>query len=469
MPGSKSKQRRAQRRKKQRTLQREEPIDEGQRVLSQEEQHRDRMAQGLLPALTALPAGSIRQGQGSREISPYDLNYHYDGTLALRLAIGHVAGLGPYGSAFRKLVVDNLLCSLLSELFPWLAAVQFLPDPGLRSSPSCHLLLYFGTDRPSRLALFTLTTGYNTNVLVHVLPSGLLASSAANPGRLLAGLPARPPPHAAYQPRSLPPASAQHPGTAVRLPSFETVDLPEPSCVTVKIRGLDFRYHRPGVTAAFLEASGYDPTSFSVRQEHYPPIRVHGEQPLRAGVPGAHVLDCSIIMASVFPPPDDPCMSRASLQWLLPGHSHKVRVTVLPPWARPVSGGPVCPPPPPLPVRAQRPLSEPDPWEPRQRCWTPAPAPQRSPATAPVAGPTRSLRPTRTGSNDAPSAARQGDMGEEWEEELSDAVRRSLRLGLRQELDDMGAVMADGFSGADAAAEPFDLYGSPTSSDYGLW
>lgn len=282
---------------------------------------------------------------------------------AYRLPVGSVQEFGPYRSAHRQHVIDNFLCVLLAELFPWISGIQWLPDPHARHLPGSSLLLFFPESRPSPVNL-----DCNSTIHFRILMSGLIV-----PVEGVHGPTSLSPSIFGIAPRRSSPSPVPHPyptdivasdlansvGVYLR-PSLLMMNLPDPACVTVKIRGLHRSLHRYGVTSAFLVASGYPPSSFAVLLEFYPPLCVRG-RPLSSSEPAPPPLpqDFSALFATVSPPPDDPLMLSASRSWLLPGQPHPVRVSIIPSMARPIAGTPLYPAPPPLRICPQRPLAAP--------------------------------------------------------------------------------------------------------------
>lgn len=335
---------------------------------------------------------------------------------SFRIDVGAIRELGAFNSAARAQTVENLVVAILSELWPWVTGVQFLPGSQQRdiSSPACHLLLFFGSSPEACTAWIELSR--HNRLDFSVLPSGLIAPLSAVSTAMFCALPP-----SLYPRRSLPlpplpvptqaEADARKPVTTYLRLNWGALP---PNAVTVKIRGLSPSMQRMGVTSAFLVASGYPPSSFSVHLEYYPPFTVHG-QPYPSLLGGFR--DYSTVFATVFGPPHDPMLAQASRKWLLPGHSHPVRVSVVPSQARVVTGTPICTPPPPMHLHPQRPALSPvqpsAPALPAQRPLpmrpTPAPAPA-APPPPPASPSAAALAPRRLSLHaDAPTSAR-GDV-----------------------------------------------------------
>lgn len=366
-------------------------------------------AASLYPALHALLRSSPCIGFADQDRRP-----PLDGTsVTLRFRLGSVQEFGPFSSAWRELTIDNFVCVMLSELFPWISGVHFLPDTASRALPSCHLL---APTPEAWNACRAVSTINSAEICFSILRSGLIAprpQQASGPPCIFYGLPARGRPFSTYSPQPLPsptPSEASE-ATIVTL-GTSYVDAPtDPACVTVKIRGLHACFQRHGATAAFLVASGYPPSSFSVIREFLPPLEVHRARPPATATGTIH--NHSAMLATVFPPPHDPMMRQASLEWALPDHPHKVRVTVIPSLARPVRGAPFYPAPEPIPLRTQRIPRPPHPssashMQPPQRAWQPAsPPPPPPPSPPPVTCDAANPKAHRaTADEDAPSSSR---------------------------------------------------------------
>jgi len=270
-------------------------------------------------------------------------------TTGVRIDVGSHLGFGEHGSDFRRTALDNLVALFVGSLYPWLTGIQWFPGGEDRTGPTAILALHFFDDRDGITAREAVLF---KQFFVSVLPDATVRPSFTGVA-LFEALPRRKMPYLSYTPPELPPApaSSQEPPPVCILQPCPMFGLPAPTSVTVKIRGLRMELHRPGCTALFLEAAGYPAHTFSVHLEYYPPLKVHGRTPLQ---PLHGVQDFSVVMATVYPPPGDPGMVRAARRWLLPGHSHAVKVTVIPSAARPVAGVPVPPPPKPIVVGSQR-------------------------------------------------------------------------------------------------------------------
>ena len=286
-------------------------------------------AASLYPALHALLRSSPCIGFADQDRRP-----PLDGTsVTLRFRLGSVQEFGPFSSAWRELTIDNFVCVMLSELFPWISGVQFLPDTASRALPSCHLHLSFAPTPEAWNACRAVSTINSAEICFSILRSGLIAprpQQASGPPCIFYGLPARGRPFSTYSPQPLP-APTPNEASEATIVTLGTsyVDAPtDPACVTVKIRGLHACFQRHGATAAFLVASGYPPSSFSVIREFLPPLEVHRARPPATATGTIH--NHSAMLATVFPPPHDHMMRQASLEWALPDHPHKVRVTDIP-------------------------------------------------------------------------------------------------------------------------------------------
>ena len=283
--------------------------------------------------------------------------------MAHRIHIGNILELGDYGSISRQHRIDNLQSLLMAELYPWISGIQWLPEPSMRHHRGSCILLFLVPNSISRLP---------TRFFISMLPCGIFLPSldfnSVGPVTPLFGsaCPPRPPPFDQYAPPTYPtPLPADITASTTFLINMPLeLDLPDPACVTVKIRGLLSSLHREGITSIFLQACGYSPSEYTVLLEFYPPMVVHGiplVNPLLSA-PRAWSLpqDVSVVFATVTPPLFDPLFSRAaSRTWNLPGHSHPVRLSIIPSVARPVAGCLPYTPSPPLRFHAQRPSPPP--------------------------------------------------------------------------------------------------------------
>jgi len=128
-------------------------------------------AASLYPALHALLRSSPCIGFADQDRRP-----PLDGTSAtLRFRLGSVQEFGPFSSAWRELTIDNFVCVMLSELFPWISGVQFLPDTASRALPSCHLHLSFAPTPEAWHACRAVSTANSAEICFIILRSGLIA------------------------------------------------------------------------------------------------------------------------------------------------------------------------------------------------------------------------------------------------------------------------------------------------------
>eukprot|EP00798_Chlamydomonas_sp_ICE-L_P032843 gene32843-biopygen6886 len=166
----------------------------------------------------------------------------------------------------------------------------------------------------------------------------------------------------------------------------------------------------------FPWVSGYPPSSFTILAEYYAPFLLHGVLS-----PAPAVKNTSTIWAIIFPttPSVDP-FPLAQRDWTISGHSHKVKVTVVPATARSVLSPLSYPPPLPYPllqtpmphhtllttgpILPQTPLvAHPSAAWRRRDLNSPTPSPSRS-TTRPPPRPTNPARLSL--SSDAPSSNR---------------------------------------------------------------
>lgn len=356
----------------------------------------------------------------------------------IRFHLGAWPEFGPFGSRQRENTIDNVISAFLTELFPWVAGVQVQPDFSSKADPSCVLLIFFSHTEDG---LGACQAVYKVrNVFIRVLESGLVTSSFS-PREFFSSLllPTRRGLYSAYRPRPLPAATEQQLAASqvvILFPQYAP-GLPDPATVTVKIRGLHHDLQRLGTTSAFLQASGYAVESFSVQLEYHAPLTIRGQQPPQ---PATGLQDFSAMFAIVHPPPHDTMLQRASRAWLLPGHMHKVRVSIIPSHARPVEGVPLYPPRPPMTSRPQQPLGSGDlDQHAEQQPWPPAE--QQAHAMGRTARRLASKPSKAHARSDAPSASRQvehdGD-DELYLAGLSDMSRLALLQAWAQQPMDAG-------------------------------
>ena len=241
---------------------------------------------------------------------------------AWRLPLGSIPYFGPFNSPRRQHVIDNFLCVVIAECGPSLAAIQWLPEAARRHCVGASLLLFFRMDSRARPIRGPLS--------FRILNSGIIIPAEGYHGPLSMNS------RGIFQPEGLQqrgdsrPATSPYPASLqisdlhghfavyMEAPVFECF-LMDPSCVTIKIRGLNAPFHRQGVTAAFLQAAGFPSDSFSILAEYYPALRIHG-RPAHLLSPHPPPADYSTIFATVFPPPASPSLPQANRNWILHGH-----------------------------------------------------------------------------------------------------------------------------------------------------
>jgi hypothetical protein len=305
---------------------------------------------GVTPVPAPTAGASLYMHLHASAAAPLSAGEPMPAEFCVGLFIGRCAELGPYGSAARAAVIDNLVIAMLHEMIPAIGAIQYLPSEAKRASTSAALVLSLaGSPWAQRKwsAMWRQLSGGGSMDIVVTADGRVRAFHGGHGGRGF--FPAvsdpkhylytpRPHPYQSYVPPD-PPSAAEAPVAcpSCSVPGFRVPDLPCPGHVTVKIRGLDVRMHRRGAAAAFLRASGYADDAYTIITEFNPPVRSLRKIGLvRADAPR----DASALFAQVLPPEGDPLLSRAARRWLLPGHADPVVVTVVASHARVVKGVP---------------------------------------------------------------------------------------------------------------------------------
>lgn len=297
--------------------------------------------QQLYRNLWALPRADLSVGAGTPGSHLPD-GQRWE-TVAWR--IGAAEAFGGYGTLRRQAVVDNFCSAVVREIGADVRAVQFLPDPSQRASPSAIMVAVFEAGAESWAQ-----TSRTVQVWVRTLSDGRVVPGLGDRffdlRRQTAG-----PLHPVV------PDSERDSSPIALIYRSYLPTIPDPDNVTVKIRGLHPDLHRPGAMAAFLQASGYPDAGSRIVREYHPvwcpdPASVTSACALGPPPLGTRQVTCprnfSVLAAEVVPPPDDPGLSKAAQWWSLPGHPQRVKVSVALSQARMVSGARPPPLPPPI-------------------------------------------------------------------------------------------------------------------------
>ena len=131
--------------------------------------------------------------------------------------------------------------------------------------------------------------------------------------------------HSAEQQASVAAAAGAEGSSLFRLSCKLFWRMPEPYDVTLRIRNLPPSLHRHGVTAAFLNAAGYDDAEASVVCEYYRPLQLEAGA---AEFSEHSIADAGSVYARVHATEADPFLARVVGAYTLPEHPGVVRITV---------------------------------------------------------------------------------------------------------------------------------------------